>query len=438
MKTDKKAYTLMKMLIFFIPLAVSASLTSISHVIINGTLSRSDHAEMIIANYAIAVALFGIIERPVLVFRQMSSTLAKGRLAFDQIALFFWKSSLIITAICLLIGLTKFGDWVFEYGFQAESKSIPSLKMTFLVLSGVILFSGLRCLYQGVIIEQLETKWITIGVVIRLLGMFAFAGYLTSTNHSSTSMTGAMIFLVGMAIESVISVWRGIRIVQKKPKESEKHLNAKEIRSFYFPLVFYLSFQTLLIPGIYALLAKINDVHLGIASFALAFSITNLILSFFMYTHQMVLQFYQNSRRVVIKCVVVFSIIPTFLLGILCFTPMGLWFMITVLGTNEELARETLQVLVFFIIKTAVFPWVDYFGGILMLRKNTKSLLIPQVLNIVFAVLILFFLVDIFPSWNGKNGSIAASIGELIGLIAIAVVVSRNRKHHRLTKKKVV
>ncbi|MEH7304619.1 hypothetical protein [Neobacillus drentensis] len=52
-----KDSSFIRILIFFIPLAVSASLTSISHVIINGTLSRADHAEVIIANYAIAFSL---------------------------------------------------------------------------------------------------------------------------------------------------------------------------------------------------------------------------------------------------------------------------------------------------------------------------------------------------------------------------------------------
>ncbi|RXZ01683.1 hypothetical protein [Fictibacillus sp. S7] len=72
-------FSLMKMLAFFIPLGFSASLTSITHVIINGTLGRADHAEIIIANYAIALSLFGIIERPVLVFRQTCSALVKGK-----------------------------------------------------------------------------------------------------------------------------------------------------------------------------------------------------------------------------------------------------------------------------------------------------------------------------------------------------------------------
>ncbi|WP_088042572.1 multi antimicrobial extrusion protein MatE [Bacillus sp. EAC] len=433
-----KNSTFIRILIFFIPLAVSASLTSISHVIINGTLSRTDHAEVIIANYAIAFSLFGILERPVLVFRQTSSALANGKASFNKIATFFIKVSLVIAALCSLIGLTRFGDLVFKYGFNAEADSMASLKFTFLILSGVILFSGLRCLYQGLIINKLETKWVTIGVVIRLVGMFTVALYLNLSNHAKSSVAGAIIFLTGMAIECFISVWRGNSIVKENKKEIDTTLRQKEISAFYFPLVFYLSFQTILIPMIYAFLGNIHDVHLGIASFALAFSITNLILSFFMYTHQIVLQFYEKNKRTVLKCVMVFSIVPSVFLAILCFTSAGPWFMRTVLGADMELATESLNVLKFFIIKTLVFPWVDYYGGILMLQKNTKSLLKPQIFNMITVVLVIIPLVYLNPALNGRSGAIAASTGELIGLLGVYSVVNRSQKVTKVVEQKTI
>ncbi|WP_251551451.1 multi antimicrobial extrusion protein MatE [Neobacillus muris] len=423
-----KNFNVMRMLVFFIPLAVSASLTSISHVIINGTLSRADHAEIIIANYAIALSMFGILERPVLVFRQTASALAKGKTSFKQIMAFFIKVSLVISGLCAFIGFTKLGDWLFIYGFNADEESMVSLKITFLVLSAVIVFSGLRCLYQGIIINQLETKWVTVGVIIRLAGMFAIASFLVSLGHADSSAAGAIIFLIGMAIECLISVWRGHAIVTGSKIKGETPIFKKDIRSFYFPLVFYMSFQSILIPVIYAFLGKIQDTHLGIASFALAFSITNLVLSFFMYTHQIVLQFYQHNKSAVIKCVMIFSIVPSIFLGVLCFTPAGHWFMKTILGADMRLAEESLHVLKFFLLKTLVFPWVDFFGGLLMLQKSTKSLLRPQILNMAGVVFIIIPLVYLHPELNGRAGAIAASFGEIIGLLAISLVVLRKHK----------
>lgn len=111
-------------------------------------------------------------------------------------------------------------------------------------------------------------------------------------------------------------------------KSKEPAINKKDIYSFYTPLVFYLSFQTVVIPVIYAFLGNIENVKTGVASFAIALSITNLVLSFFMYTHQIVLQFFKENRRAVIQCVTVFSIVPSVLLAVLCYSPAGTWFML--------------------------------------------------------------------------------------------------------------
>ncbi len=421
-------FGLMRMLAFFIPLGFSASLTSISHVIINGTLGRADQAELIIANYALALSLFGIIERPALVFRQTSSALVKGKSSFKVLGAFFIKVTLLISAVCAVLGFTPLGNWVFLHAFNADPVSLESLLATFRVISLVIIFSGLRCLYQGIIINHLETKWVTIGVIFRLAGMFLVAYYFILTDSVVSSMVGAVIFLTGMAIECMVSVWRGHSIMKSAPADSGPLLKQKDIFSFYTPLVFYLSFQTVIIPILYAFLGKIQDAHMGIASFALAFSITNLVLSFFMYTHQIVLQFYENNRHTVVKCIIVFSIVPSMLLAILCFTPLGMIFMEGVMGTNQILAQETLLVLKFFIVKTLVFPWVDYYGGILMLRKNTKSLLKPQLFNMAAVIVVIVPLVYLFPHLNGSTGAIAASAGELIGLAAVYLVVTRKNK----------
>ena len=436
-KKTASEYTLGNILLFFIPLALSASLTSVSHVIINGTLSRAESAELIISNYAIAFSLFSIMERPALVFRQTSSALAKERSTFQSLCSFFIKIMMILMFICILISFSPLGDWMFTHFFNAEPETIPVLMNTFKLLTVVILLSGVRTLYQGIMINHLETKWVTYGVIIRLIGMIAIALYFIHYAELLSSVAGAIIFLTGMLIECVISVWRGNRLNRAEAvNDEDKSLTQREIGRFYTPLMFYLSFQTVITPIIYACLSYVKNVNLGIASFALAYSVTNLIISFFMYTHQVVLQFYENNKKAVFQCIVIFSIVPSSLLFVLCYTPVGMWFMDTVFGTSGSLAKETLNVLQFFIIKTFVFPWVDYLGGILMLKKKTGAMLRPQFYNLVTVAFILVICVILFPTLNGRAGAIAASLGEMVGLIAVYFVVRKYKKNLEQETKK--
>ncbi|WP_082234938.1 hypothetical protein [Halobacillus massiliensis] len=419
---------------FFIPLGFSASLTAITHVIINGTLSRGDNAAFIIACYAVAFAIFGIIERPVIVFRQTCSALVKDTRSFKKLAVFMIWPLAFIMMICLLMIYSPFGEWVYVQLFNADETMVYTISVTFKVILFVIVFSGIRGLYQGIIISHLKTKWLTIMVVIRLSAMLS-AAYLFVLFDYVTSATGAILFLTGMVIECLISIWKGHQLLDADAEGTKtSSLNNREISKFYFPLVFYFVIQTILVPVIYVFLSKTEDIEMGIASFALAFSITQMLLSFFMYTHQLVLQLYEENKQKVFRYITVISVIPTVCLAFLCYTPIGLWFMNSVMGAEEELTLTTLAVLQFFMIKTLVFPWIDFLNGFLMLHRETHRMIAAQLLNLLVVTGALLTLVYFFPSWNGVNGSIAASLGELSCLILVLWIVFRLNKREKQHK----
>jgi progressive ankylosis protein len=410
---------------FFIPLGVSASLTSVTHVIINGTLSRGENAVFIIACYAVALSLFGIIERPMIVFRQTSSALVTDRKSFKLLGKFFIYVLVVTMLLSAAVAFSPIGGWMYTNIFGATPDMVKAISVTFQVVLLVIIFSGIRGLYQGIIITQLATNWLTIGVVARLIAMF-IAAYLFVHFDYITSVSGAIIFLVGMLVECLVSVYKGNLFLRKELNvEVPYQLTQADVSKFYFPMMYYFLLQTILIPVIYILLAKSHDLELGIASFALAFSITNMILGFFMYTHQLVLQFYEHNKQKVIRFLIVVSILPTLLLCILCYTPVGMLYMRVIMGADEALSVATIAVLKFFIIKTLVFPWVDFLNGFLMLNRQTNKMLLAQVGNIIVVIVSLLFFVRISPHLNGINGSIAASLGELAGFIIVSVIIYR-------------
>src|SRR5699024_10346598 len=116
-----------------------------------------------------------------------------------------------------------------------------------------------------------------IGVVTRLFSMFIIS-YLFVLFDYITSASGGIIFLIGMMVEALISFYKGHKLINNEPKiDHRNRLLKAEISKFYFPLAFYFVIQSLLVPLIYILLAKSNNIEMGIASFALAFSITQMM-----------------------------------------------------------------------------------------------------------------------------------------------------------------
>ncbi|MDC3416075.1 multi antimicrobial extrusion protein MatE [Aquibacillus salsiterrae] len=421
MKENKSQFTYKMLLAFFLPLGLAQSLTSITHVIINGTLSRGENAAFIVASYAVAFSIYGIIEKPMLVFRQTSSALVTNKQSIRALTKFFIGVTVILIFVCVIIAYTPVGGWVFIHWFNASEDMVQTIADVFKVIMFVIFFSGIRGLHQGVIINHFQTKWLTVMVVVRLITMFMVA-FVLVTFDFITSIGGAFILLSGMMVECIISVWKGKKLMKRLP-ESNKVLKTSQIFQFYSPIVFYFVFQTLAIPIIYIYLAKTNDMELGIASFALAHSVTNMVLSFFMYSHQVVLQFYTKHSVKVIRFMIGVCLIPSMLIGVLSFTSLGEIFMKNLMGADAELTAATIEVLKLYMIKTLVFPWIDFLNGFLMLKRKTQRMIIAQSMNLLVTVVVMVVLVRMLPEWNGKIGSLAVSLGEVVALATVGGLV---------------
>lgn len=411
---------------FFVPLGVSASLVTISHVIINSTLARSSDPEVIIASYAIGLSMLAVIERPAILLRQTCSALVRDRTSFK---------AMTNVAVCLLIGMfvaglvisyTAVGKLLFLHLFGVDDTMLQAILHVYRILMFVSIFSGIRCLYHGIIISNMRTKWLTIGMIIRLLVMYALSLYFIRTGKVTSGEVGAIIFLSGMIIEAAMSYWEGSRLARSLPLKKEGHdiEKAGQILKFYRPLLFSSFIAVIIGPAINAMLGKTTDIKLAIASFAIAASLTQLVQNFFSYTHQIVLNFYRKDSALAIRFVVTCGFIPTVLIGILGYTPAGPWFMEHVMGVNERLMTASLHTLRVFMFTALLFPWLDFCNGLIMLRGQTKVMMFSQTANVALTLVSLIICVAITPGWNGMIGALAQSLG-LAGELCVVLYAIR-------------
>ncbi|MDG5788452.1 multi antimicrobial extrusion protein MatE [Evansella sp. AB-P1] len=431
------------LLFFFIPLGISASLVTTSHVIINSTLGRAENAEFLIASYAIAMSIFVFTEKTAVLLRQSCSALVKDKISFSQMYAVTMYVILFLFIFSALIAFTPIGTWLIGTTFGIDQEMAFQVKHTYQVLLFVTIFSALRCLYQGIIISNRRTKWITIGMGVRLTLMYLLSLYFISFG-TITGRTGAIIFLAGMFIECCVSVWEGRHVVRSLPEEYEKHhiRKKKQIFTFYSPLVLSSLFTVLIGPSINVFLGKTSMIELSIASYAVALSITQLVSSFFSYTHQIVLNFFNIDAKKVVKFSFVMGLFPSILLTIFTYTIIGPWFLEHAMGLNDRLIEATLQALRVFVIFTLVFPYLDFCNGLLMLKSQTRFMVFSQMTNLAVTLIVLFISVSYFSYWNGAIGALAQSVGVfselcvIIGFFMYNKMFKINKK--QLKKKKVL
>jgi Na+-driven multidrug efflux pump len=271
---------------------------------------------------------------------------------------------------------------------------------------------------------------------VRLLCMYALSQYFIVTDRVTSSNVGAIIFLAGMVIECAVAVWEGTSVLKKRmPEQSPEATVTKPagIFKFYRPLLLSSFIAVVGGPAINAMLGKTSHGETAIAAFAIAASLTNLVQSFFSYIHQIVLNFFQLNPKRVTRFVLAMAFIPTVLIGLLSYTAAGPWLMVHVIGANERLMDESLHTLRVFMLMTLAFTWLDFGNGILMLRRQTRVMMVSQTANIATTVLMLVALVALTPGWNGGVGALAQSLGTVAELTVVTITVRRTRDDAALT-----
>jgi len=427
-KMNEESLDTKTLLLFFIPLGASASLVSLSHLIINSTLARAEQSEMIIASYAVAMSLFSITERLAVILRQTCSSLVRDRGSFKLMSVFTMYLILSLLIVSLAIAYSPVGDFIFATIYGVKDSMVVNIKDIYQVLIFVTVFSALRCLSHGIIIFNRQTKWLTFGMVIRLIGMYVLSLYFIETGNIS-GRTGAYIFLTGMFIECIVSIIEARSLVRRMPVTTEQEIRSKqEIFQFYSPLMLSSIITVIIGPAINIFLGKTENIELAIASYALAFGVVQLFLSFFSYMHQIVINFYEKHQQKVKVFALVIGFLPGILLFVFCYTPTGTLFLEKVMGISGRLLAESLQVLKVFMIMAIVFPFIDFFNGLLMVQKQTRVTIISQSTNLLVTVIVLTTCVFFASAWNGIIGALAQSLGMLGELIVVSAIV--NAREH--------
>ncbi|WEK55401.1 MAG: multi antimicrobial extrusion protein MatE [Candidatus Cohnella colombiensis] len=427
MSTSHEVVTLRKLFQFFIPMGISVLLINFSHVIINGTLARSSNPEMILAGYALGMSLLTVTERPAILLRQTCSALVRDRRSFRAVryvAIYVFGSSLVFGA---LVAFTPVGEWVFQGIFGADAFVATEAIKVYYALMFLSIFSGLRCLYQGIIIYKMRTRWLTIGMIFRLAGMLILSQYFLHVGVTS-ALQGSIIFLFGMMIEASISFMEARKLLAKMPEQDEECEVAgpKQVLRFYNPLLYSSLIVVWVAPILNIMLGTTERGTLAIASFAVAGSLMNLMLGFFTYFHQIALIFVKSHPLLVRNFTLLLGFIPTLLMLVMCFTPIGSWMFANVLGVKDDLLTASLHALRGFLPFVVIFPWLDTLNGIVMANSETKLMFSSQMANAIITIVLILLLAFFLPHWNGSLASLAQSAGVIAELLMLVWLYKRN------------
>ena len=418
-----------RLLAFFIPLGLTVVLINLSHVIINGTLAKAAEPTNVLAGYALAMSLLNLTEKPSILLRQTCSALVRDRISFRAVRFIGLCIFGVALAFGALIAYTPVGHWVFGIIFGADAPVASQAIAAWKALMFLSVFSGMRCLFQGVIIYRMRTKWMIVGMIFRLSAMFLLSRLFIHIGIAN-ALQGTFIFVVGMAIEAFVSWLEFRKLIREMPERAENHeiSRPRQVMPFYRPLLLSTLIILWVLPILNTLLGTTEHAAMAIASFSVAGSLMNLMLGFFTYFHQIALHFGRKNPQQVRRFVLMLGFTPVILLSLLAFTSAGPWMLANLLNVEGELLHASLVALRGFLPFVLIFPWLDTLNGFVMGRNETKLMFASQLANAVITTILITALVLILPGWHGILGSLAQSGGLAAELALLFGLYRRNRK----------
>jgi progressive ankylosis protein len=346
MKNNVSKLTYKKILLFWIPLALSWLMMAIEGPFLAAVIARLVDSKINLAAYGVAFSIALIIEAPIIMITSAMASLCKDRDSFLKLRRIITVLNFIITLIMLVLVI----PFIFLYfaNLLDLEKTVASLTYRALVLllpwPAAI---GYRRFYQGVLIVNNKTRRVTYGTIVRLCTMTSTAMLLYILNVTGV-LVGAASLSMGVIGEAV-----GVRIMahqsakkylQQKPGlvENSTPLTFTYISKFYYPLALMTMLTLGVHPMITFFMGKSRYPLESLAVLPVVNSLTFIFRAIGLSYQEVVITFLGKSEKnypmlrnfgLMIGCVLVMG------LGMIAYTPLSeVWFY-QISGLSMELTE---------------------------------------------------------------------------------------------------
>jgi hypothetical protein len=408
--------------VFFFPIALSAILMMTSHSIISSALARTTNAEISLAAFSVASSISMLFESPCYNIRQMVIALSDDRGSLKSIVAVGILVLIVSITLMGLVSFTNLGKVIFINIAGIRPELFPEVISSFRLLMLLPILSAVRAYFQGVLIVKKRTYWLTINVSIRLVFMLFISAFILNQTKLDNSLVGVVIFVSGMAVESILSVLTGKRYFKNfsnSPEKTKSTITIRETLVFFAPLVLASFSQTLTRPSINAGLARVENPDIALASFQVAYSYAMIFIVLLFYIHQLVLVFVKDKSSFikVRNFIILVALLITGFLLISGLTPIGHFLLERLIGVEESLAKESLRTIAFYSLIPILLGMGEMYMGFLMKAKKTFDITIAKTINVIVVIISSSFLSIILPTLGGPIASISLSVGFSIELI---------------------
>ena len=261
---------------FFLPLMLMAELMMISHAVISAFLARMADPEPILAAYSIAFYFHATLGSPVWACQFVAVSYIRDRASMHRLLLFSLQVAAGVSLVMLAVGLTPAGDWLFRTLFGAGPDVARAARHCTLVFNFVVAFAVVRSLVYGLFMVERKTIFVTLGTVVRLVGLAAILAGLT--RFFEGAVVGALALVGCIAVETLFGLFIARRFFRRLPPGSRPP-TYRELWKFSWPIMTMQAAESGVVFTVNLFLGRVARPELALAAFGLLDSLMRVLLS---------------------------------------------------------------------------------------------------------------------------------------------------------------
>lgn len=421
-----------KIFLFWVPLAITWLMMSVEGPYLSAIIARMGEPKYNLAAYGISFSFALIIEAPVIMLMSAATALVNNSDSYKKLKNFTYILNTVITLFMLVILIPSVFDFVAVDLIELPAEVVG---ITYWALAALLPWPaaiGYRRFYQGILIRNNRTRFVTAGTFIRLVTMSITALVLYFKFAFPGAVVASLALSMGVSAEALASKLMSLTIVKKiktiKAIEGKEELTYKGIIEFYYPL----ALTSMLSLGVYPIVTfMLGQSRMAIESLAVLPVVNALVFIF----RSIGLSYHEvfiallGEKGEGYKPLRNFGFIvgsgSVLILMMITVTPLSkIWF-----HYISGLSIELTQLSVLPAIIASILPGLTFLisvqRAIQVYARNTSPLTLATVIEVVGIIVVLFVGIKVFD----LVGVLAAAIAYVFGrTIANIYLLKPNRE----------
>ena len=249
--------------LFFFPLLLNVQLMSVSHSIINAGLARLDDAVVVLAGFSVAMVLHLFVASPSYQNHTITIAMVRGRKSLLSMTLFVFLIATWVSILLALLAFSPVGSFILDRMLGVSPEVARGARESLQLLVFLPFMTGLRGLFQGLVIRARRTSLVSFATAIRIAMLFAYL-WLGQLWFAGTQVA-AFALLGCVSTETLVMAFFAWRI--KLPVADDNEKSFTEILRYGLPLAYSSGMQQTVPLLINAIISRLPDGTLALAAF---------------------------------------------------------------------------------------------------------------------------------------------------------------------------